>query len=136
MPKQLPILALVLCSFYWPWQFFSGDMGWLVTVITVSFACVMLCNIFCGESWVIGVMIIEWVAMFINATLFYFELHQSAIQSHMTLAGFIIEILIISMSAGGVFGRINRDNSPRHRLGIYYLRNHYISNKNSSEIAR
>jgi hypothetical protein len=114
VPTQAYILLLVLGLHYWPWQLFSGDIGWLVTVVSVSFFGVIACNKLTNERWATGVIIIETSCMTINATLFLFGFHKTPMQEHIMISAFIIELLLITMSMGAGIGRIRNDRLHDH----------------------
>lgn len=52
--------------------------------------------------------------MLINATLFAFGLHKIPMREHIMLSGFIIELLLITMSMGAGIGRIRNDRLHDH----------------------
>jgi hypothetical protein len=114
LPAQAYILLLVLGLHYWPWQLFSGDIGWLVTVITIPFCVLVVCNKLTHENWATAVIIVEVACMLINATLFAFGLHKIPMREHIMLSGFIIELLLITMSMGAGIGRIRNDRLHDH----------------------
>jgi len=76
IPKQLPVIALVLLCWHWHWSLWFGLFNWIVTVTTLQTLLVMSCNILTKERWATAVILIELLCMLINATLFYFDLHK------------------------------------------------------------
>jgi len=135
VPTQAYILLLVLALYYWPWQLFSGDIGWLVTVVSVSFIGVIACNKLTNERWATGVIIVEVLCMMINATLFLFGMHKVPMQEHIMISAFIIELLIITMSLGAGVGRIRNDGLHNYLNGVGSLFNYSRSNHSGKEIA-
>ena len=103
MPPQFYIFAIVLLSRYWPWHFglLGADADYLLTVIVVSHASVIACNILSKESWVRAIIIIEAVCMMFNVTIFLFPALLSGLHGQIMLAAFIIELLIITISLQG-----------------------------------
>ena len=114
MPPQFYIFAIVLLSRYWPWHFglLGVDADYLLTVILVSHASVIACNILSKESWVRAIIIIEAVCMMFNVTIFLFPALLSGFHGQIMLAAFIIELLIITISTGAIVGRSNHYRLP------------------------
>lgn len=135
MPRQLPVIALVLLCWHWSWSLWFGSFSWIVTVTTLQALLVMSCNILTKERWATAVILIELICMLINATLFYFDLHKLPLQDHIMLAAFIIELLIITMSLGAGVGRIRNDGLHNYLNGVGSLFNYSRCNNSGKEVA-
>lgn len=109
MPKQYPILVMVLALYFWPWQLFSGESpaSWLLSVITMQIAFVITCNIFVRDNWVLPVIIIEAVCMLINIAYVLVPGFISSIHGYAIGSAVIMEILAITSSMGSINGRAN-----------------------------
>jgi hypothetical protein len=112
MPKQYPILVMVLALYFWPWQLFSGDLpaDWLISCITMQIIFVIVCNVIVREDWILPVIIIEAACMMFNILYVAFPEMMSGVHSYIILAALIMELLIITTSLGVINGCAHSGN--------------------------
>jgi len=136
IPKQLPILVMVLLCWHWSWPLWFGSYSWIVTVTTLQACLVMWCNKLTSESWATAVMIIEVVCVMINTTLWWLCLHKEPYQYHIMLSAFIIELLIITCSLGAGVGRIRNDRLHANHKRMASIFNSAHGDSGCAEVAK
>lgn len=125
MPRQLIIFVLVLSSYFWPWQLFSGDSkeSWLASVIVMQWAFIRACLHIISERWILLIAIVEIIAMQLNVILFSFPSILRDFHAEIILSAVIIELLIITISLQGVAIESNRYRSPLAGSGFGFFSN-------------
>ncbi len=138
-PKQLIIIALVLLSYFWPWQLISGDStaDWLASVITMQIALVIACNKIVHESWATAIIIIETLCMSVNILMLLFMATISPYQQNIMATALIIELLIITISLQGVaIGKPNSCRLPISGNRLWAVRGGAMRFSNRAEAAQ
>lgn len=144
IPKQAYTLVLVFLLYCSPAAFFISpefQRYVLVFYITHQLLTVVFLNKFVHEAWIIGVILVESIAMIYNTVLFMFwftidELLFILHSKFMFLA-FLAELLIINMSLrGGVDGNGNSRNSQLPDFPLRCRLNHLFNKSGLSEVAK